>query len=257
MEIIVNHSFIPSIGNGTICAKCHKDAISHTNEAVCECCPNIGPVELVFGGILMCKSCYKKELSLQNENRKPENQAARINQMNASLQKARDIDNSIQISSDIFNAKTVAILDLKKLIDDNETITNKPYALASELTERFTHLKNIIFEANKSVIDATNEQKAIQVYLNNLANQLRVEEREKLKIADINYKPPVVKPSTPKHIKTSSAKKLDKAELRKYAMELGVNEFTLQMLVVSKGITVEQAANMLRKSINEAKSESN
>ena len=119
-----------------------------------------------------------------------------------------------------------------------------------------SHFQKVIFDANQAVIDATNNQKAIQVYLNNLANTLRAEEREKLKIQDINYQPTKVKPiKTVKPVTTRKPVKLDKAELNKYAMELGVSLFTLQMVCVSQGITPEQAANKLRKSINEAKSE--
>ena len=106
---------------------------------------------------------------------------------------------------------------------------------------------------NEKLVDLNNQQKAIQVYLNNLANKLRAEEREKLKLADINYKPNVVKPVV-KTVKTKS--KLDKVELRKYAAELGVDEFTLQMLVVAKGLTIEKAAALLRSTMKQAISES-
>jgi len=255
----MNHSFTPSIVDKEKCAICKQDAIAHTEQATCQACNNVGPVDLKYGNFLMCKSCQEKELKAEQERMKPENQQARVEAMNASMnariRESQAIDSSIQVRGDLFNAATVAIVDLKKAIDDDSQITNKPYALAETLMQRFQHFKNVVFEANEKIIDATNNQKAIQVYLNNLANQLRVEEREKLKLADINYKPGNIKPVKPNVIKTSAAKKLDKAELKKYAAELGIAEFTLQMLVVSKGITVEQAANLLRKSINEAKSE--
>jgi hypothetical protein len=185
---------------------------------------------------------------------KPENQQKRIDAMYAAMDASRQTDSKVEVREDLFNAATVAIVDLKKIIDENPVITNKPYALAEELRNRFETFKKAIFVANEKIIEATNHQKAIQVYLNNLANQLRQEEREKLKLADINYKPGLVKP-----IKTASAPKIrkpkfDKAELAKYAKELGVSEFTLQMVCVAKGIPVETAANQLRKSISEAKS---
>jgi Zn-dependent metalloprotease len=206
----------------------------------------------------MCPDCWKKEQDTHNETMKPENQQARVDAMNKAMTESRKLDSTIEVRSDLFNAATVSIIDLKKLIDDNPTITNKPFALAETLTERFSHFKKVIFDANESIIEATNNQKAIQVYLNNLANSLRAEEREKLKLADINYKPGAVKPvktvSTVKVRKAST--KLDKKELDKYAKELGVSAFTLQMLCVSQGITPEMAANKLRKSIKESLSES-
>lgn len=261
------HDFQPSITDANKCRVCHQ--VGHK----CEVCDaefitkidNEGnekqvpiQLELMYNTILMCEPCRDKEINLTAEINKPENVQKRIddsnNRMDAAIRAARMVDESIQIKTDLFNAATVAIVTLKAEIDNNPTIDNKPYALAEELTRRFTHFQNVIFEANKAIVDAANNQKAIQVYLNTLANQLRAEEREKLKISDINYQPKAVKPVVKK---VTTKPKLDKVELRKYASELGISEFTLQMLVVQKGITVEAAANMLRKSVNEAKSESN
>jgi hypothetical protein len=249
----MDHSFIPSFTDSSKCAKCKFNEIAHSESAECETCNNIGPVDLVYGNMLMCKSCQVNEAKLQTDNMNVDEVSKRLRHINPIIEASRNIDSSIQVRTDLFNAATVSIVELKSTIDNDESITNKPYALATELTQRFTHFKNVVFEANETIIAASNQQKAIQIYLNNLSNQLRSEEREKLKIADINYKPSVAKIVKPKSIKTAS-KKLDKIELRKYATELGVSEFTLQMLVISKGITVEVAANLLRNSINETKS---
>ncbi len=254
----MNHSFIKSTSTGINsdkCAKCNMPLIAHTDMATCDCCPKIGPVEVVYGNMLMCSECRAREFKTSQEHMSESNQKQRVADMNAALMASRSVDNGIEVKTDLFNAATVAIVDLKKLIDDNPEITNKPFALASELKNRFEHFKSVIFDMNEKIIEAGNNQKAIQVYLNNLANQLRADERERLKIADINYHPSAPKQSKPKTIKVSSAKKLDKVELKKYAMELNIPEFTLQMLVVSKGITVEAAANMLRRSIKESLSE--
>lgn len=270
----MNHNFVESHDGTDKCAKCKFPSIAHGDEATCDCCPNKGKVEIRYGNMLMCQACWEKEQAAHAESMKPENQQARVDAMhirtnaamnaartdmlNNAMSASRRLDASVEVRSDLFNAATVAIVDLKKLIDENVEITNKPYALAEALTERFTHFKKVVFDANEAIIEATNNQKAIQVYLNNLANQLRAEEREKLKLQDINYKPGAIKPiSTVKTVKVraASSKKLDKKELDKYAKELQVSAFTLQMLCVSQGITPEQAANKLRKSIKEAQSE--
>lgn len=251
----MNHPFVASLTNKETCAVCKHPSIAHGDEATCEVCNNIGPVELKYGNMLMCADCAKKEADAWALNNTPAAQQGRIDTLNASIEKARAVDATINVRTDLFNAATVSIMEIKKSIDEDTNIPNKPYALAEELTNRFNHYKAVIFEMNEKIVESANAQKAIQVYLNNLANSLRAEEREKLKLQDINYKPKDVKSVTPKAIRTSSTKKLDKVELRKYATELGVSEFILQTLVVSKGISVEQAANMLRKSINEAKSE--
>lgn len=227
----------------------------------CEACDSVDvSIKIHYGNMWFCDECWKKELEAQAENMSPENVAIRLNElekrntekdkMNETLRQAQMIDNSIQVKTDLFNAATVSIIELKNSIDSDDTVTNKPYTLAKELMDRFTHFKSTIFELNQRIIEAGNQQKAIQVYLNQLANTLRVEEREKLKIADISYKPTATKISSPKPIKVST--KLNKVELRKYAAELGISEFTLQMIVVQKGITVDAAAKMLRVSINSA-----
>lgn len=230
----------------------------------CEACEKTEvKITCHYGNMWFCDDCWEKEQAATKEHMSPENQQKRVDAYRSSvesrvLETSRAIDATIQVRTDLFNAATTAIIDLKKAIDENPEVTNKPYALAEELTNRFNHFKQVIFDAQQQILEAGNQQKAIQVYLNQLANSLRAEEREKLKIADINYKPSAVKPAKVKPVSTTGTKKstkLDKAELRKYAAELQVSEFTLQMLCVAQGITPEQAANKLRKSIAEAKSE--
>lgn len=231
---------------------------------VCAICRERESNAIRYGNMPMCNQCWEKEQAMTAENMSPENQQARVIAQqqvmersrieNATIEMSQKIDNSITIRSDIFNAKTTAILDLKAAIDNDETIANKPYALAETLKTRFEHLSSVIFDAQQVVMDGANEQKAIQSYLNTLANQLRSEEREKLKLADISYKPQTIKP-TVKTVKTTGTKaskvpahrqKFDKEALKKYATELGVPEFHLQQVVIQQGVTVEKAADIVR-----------
>lgn len=206
-----------------------------------------------YGNMWFCDDCWKKEEQYTKENQSPENQQARVlsvtHPIKNAVETAEKIDSSIEIRTDLFNAATVAIVDLKKSIDENPEITNKPYALAEILKKRFEHFQEVVFDLRKQEIEATNNQRAIQVYLNNLANQLRAEEREKLRIADINYKPAAIKEPKVKSVttrQTSKKTKIDKVSLRKAASELGISEFTLQMLCVSQGLSVEDAVKKLR-----------
>jgi hypothetical protein len=217
----------------------------------------------------MCAECWAKEcnMSVSDVNAQTERERQHIERMDADRERAklnvilqsREIDATIQVRTDIFNAATTAIVELKKSIDENESIINKPYALAEELKNRFVHYKEVIFSHNEAIIEAGNQQKAIQVYLNNLANSLRAEEREKLKIQDINYKPQAVKPVKTRTITTTGTNKkqakFDMAGLKKYAAELGVAISTLQGVCIAKGCTPEAAADMLRKSIEAAKAQ--
>jgi len=221
-----------------------------------------------YGNMWFCDECWDKEIKTSQEHMSPENQAKRVDAYRSSveskvIQASRVIDSSIRVKSDIFNAATIAIVNIKKSIDENPEVTNKPYALAEELMKRFGHFTKVIFDGNQQISEiakqisaAGTNQQAIQIYLNQMANQLRAEEREKLRIADINYKPqPVTKVAKIKTSGTARKGKLDIKELQKYAKDVGVELFTLQMFCVQKGVTPEMGANMLRRIIAEGKSE--
>jgi hypothetical protein len=198
-----------------------------------------------------CSACIEKEKQLQAANNTPEKIQERLD----TLARSTQVDASIQVRTDIFNAQTVAIVELQKAIAADDTITNKPYALAETLVNRFEHLRNVVFELNKQIADAGSEQRAIHTYLNTLANSLRVEEREKLRIADINYKPQPVKQHTVKQVRTTgtSAKKASKKEIAEAAKQLGIAEFTLSAFVIQSGGNLETAVNKIKASIAAAK----
>jgi hypothetical protein len=185
--------------------------------------------------MLLCKVCWDKEAQIP---------------INAVLKEARDIDTQVELRTDIFNAKTKAILDIKAAIDSDETIENKNLKLAEILKARFLQFRTVIFEAQQKIVDASNEQKAIQIYLNTLANQLRAEEREQLQLQNINYKPAQVKPAkTPK----PKVRKLDKNELRRVAGQYELPEFLLQQIAVQKNMEIVDAAEFLKKQIEDRK----
>jgi len=239
---------------------------------ICAICRTAPANSIRYGNLPYCNPCWDKEVELQAANNTPEKIAERKAAQpaikstpvldNEVVKMSQQIDATIQIRSDVFNAKTTAILDVKAAIDNDVNVTNKPYALAEVLKTKFEHLSSVIFDKNQEIMDATNEQRAIQVYLNNLANTLRAEEREKLKIQDIKYTPSPVKVPGVKSIKTTGVttkktpahkQKIDKEALKKYATELGISEFILQSIVIQKGVTVEKAADILRASIQSAK----
>ena len=221
--------------------------------------------------IFYCRSCWEKDIATMAAHQAAATEILTIPSQNHSsrttptalpgpiainsvLKESADIDSKVEVRADLFNAETKSIIELKAAIDADATITNKAYALAETLVNRFTHHKTVVFELNQKLIEEGNKQKAIQIYLNTMANQLRAEEREKLKINDLNYKPAPPKAVKVKPVATTTTKKkIDKKELREAAGRLGVSEFTLQMIVVQKGITVADAEKMLAASINAAK----
>ncbi len=243
---------------------------------ICATCRTANADDIRYGNLPMCNNCWEKEKALQAENMSPENQQARVdaaNKVSATKQMETDIvrlssqiDNSIVVSSDIFNAKTTAILDLKAAIDNDDSVQNKPYKLAETLKTRFEHLTSVIFGAGETIKDANNEQKAIQQFLNGLANSLRSEEREKLRLQDIKYQPQPVKSPTVKTVKTTGTRaskvpahrqKLDKEAIKKYASELGVPEFHIQQICVSQGVIPEKAADIVRAMLQKMREQAN
>ena len=222
----------------------------------CECCPNQGQNYVKHMTMIMCPECLAKEKALQLESNA--NAEHRVNEHNEtmSLKLVEKIDYSNQIKSDIFNAETVSILEIKKIIDSDATIENKNFALAKQITDRINHFKKTIFEKNDEIIELSNKQRVVQTYLNNLSNSLRIEEREQIKLADINYKPAAVKPVKSKAINLAKPKKYDKTELHRFTNEINefliskgkapIPESILQMVCVSRNMTPEQAANELK-----------
>lgn len=228
--------------------------VDHSDKATCEACPNKGTMELYpdINGMLLCPDCISKEELIRNS---PESQQARVNELKASyppgmnilnerLRESHEILNSIKIRSDVFNAETVAIMDIKKTIDadDSIPIDQKYFTWVKETTLLNYSLKKAIFENSEEGVRLVNRQQAIQTNLNELANKLRIDEREKLKLINIDYKPTSVKVSKPKENKVGT-KKFDRAELKKWASLSGAPEAVLQGICVAKNMSPELAAS--------------
>ena len=257
----MDHSFIPSQIDVTQCAKCHYDVISHTTMATCEVCSNSGNME-IFTDMLLCSSCIEKEIQTAKEYQSPELQESRLNESKGVLtignlvDKARAIDYSIQVRTDIHNAKTLAIEEVKKSIiaDSNIAGEQKQFEFAKYLTEHFTHLQKVAFEHQEAVVNTQNEIRVVQQTLNQLANSLRAEEREKLKILSPNYKPGAVKaPAKPRVSKKITFNKIELITEAKKLQDEGFSMITwsmLQMTCVSRNMTPSQAADVMRKTLS-------
>lgn len=212
---------------------------------ICECCPNDGPL-FKFIDIKMCAPCLDRELECQKDLKDPAKQAERLqahrNLENVHLEHIRQENARLKVSTDIFNAKIKSIADLKKEIDSSE-IENKNFTLAKVLNERYVHLNNLLHEHHGKIAEYENEQRAIQTFYNDFSKQLREEERKKLQLADLTYKPlPVVqkvKKETPK-------KKYDKTGIAAASMISGIPEQLIQMVCVARDITPEAAVMILK-----------
>ena len=216
------------------------------DNGICESCPNEG-ARYKFIDIKMCWDCYSRELEFQKEIADPAKQAERLqahkNIENIHLQHIREENAAIRISSDIFNAKIKSIQSLKEAIDADPTIENKNWALAQVLNERYVHLNDLLHGKRKEVAEAENEQRAIQTYYNDLSKKLRIEEREKLKLADLTYKPLPVPVKEKKEVKV---KKYDKTGIAAAALMSGIQEALIQMVCVARDITPQAAVMILK-----------
>jgi len=233
----MNHPFSPSITDPTKCTTCTREYIDHSDRATCENCGSSGEMNLTSTKRLLCIECDYKEVRV----RTPDELTDRANLVR---QKFTEIDAQIKIQTDIFNAKTIAIHEIKKSIDEDPSIpeNEKYFALAKHIETRFNNLVDIISGRRKEIVEAENEQRAIQTYYNELSKKLRAEERENIRLKDVTYRP-----IEPKVAKTPKAPKIKKGpnlnEVKEACVQHGIPEAMamVQMVCVATGIGVEEA----------------
>lgn len=271
----MDHKFELVGQNFTSCARCKYPPIAHGDQATCEACPNIGIVS-IYQGMLLCKECKDKEL----EHQSPANQEKRLQEsrerervahMNTAMapvlsldgviDRARAIDQTIQVKSDIYNAQTVDNKTLKDAVWADETIPadQKYFKYATILRERQETFQKVIDDSQTLIIDNQNKQRVIQQELNLLSNQLRQEQRDKLHLDNPTYDPAKIKNIREAVTKPKSLgqqkQKFDKKELITVAAALqaegfiAVNWSMLQMVATSKNMTVKQAAEHIKKTM--------
>lgn len=212
----------------TTCFRCRKSDI------YCE-------LANINGTIYLCLDCKKSQKEFEDKVINAMNENAKASDI---LANAKMIDASLRVQTDIFNAQTVTIHELRMAIDNDESITDKHFTLAKFLSERFVHLQDLITSARSSIIEAETKQRAIQTYYIELSKKLRQEQREQLKLKDLQYKPVEVKTVTPKKVST---KKADKEEAARVAKESGVPLQVLMLLALTKNLSYKDAALEFKK----------
>lgn len=239
----MDHNFVPSQLNSSVCARCKYDETSHTSRATCEQCGSSGTCN-VFTGMLLCMDCIANEKRAILENQSEEKQAERLRSHQALTEMAKRVDQSVTVKSDVYNAETIATIKVFQSIDSDESIQNKVFAKAQFLSERYEHFSKVVFEARSVLETATSSQRAIQSQLNELANQLREDERSKLQLNDLNYHPSVVKPKRSES-RAQRVKKWTKASVREAAANYKVPVDAVQMICVARNLDAESAAKIL------------
>ncbi len=102
------------------------------------------------------------------------------------------------------------------------------------------------------MVEKSNKQKADQTYLNDLANKLRVAEREAIHLADINYQPSTNKVTKPRE--RSIQLKFDKNEVKRVAQATRLPEHIVQTICVQKNWTPQQFLESLNVAVTQSES---
>ena len=235
----MNHQFIASSENKMLCAfqaqhngiisgsVCGRTYLDHTAAARCESCLKCGICNIV-DGLLLCDACAEH---------------IKTNHFNL-IEESRNIDRSIRSNQDFFNAKTIALRDLRAAIDNDASISNKDEAFKAEILTRYEHFSTHLFELDNERYQVQLEKAVVKKSLDELAASLRADERERIKIADANYVPPArskpVKPRVAKQEKLSVFEQM----IKTYASMHGITEtearITLQKGLKAQGIETDK-----------------
>jgi hypothetical protein len=235
----MKHGFIAGTIDRTSCLKCKRDEISHTAYAQCEACPNKGICE-IYNDMLLCMGCFTRE-SIAGLKKKHELPANSVQNAQAIMPQIRESEsnaverlaqklqnNNIEKSADYFNAKTVQLTDLEAKYMNDESIPadKRYYEFAKHIVNEHARLTPILFEAIDVQVEIMSNQNAMTVYLNGIANKLRLEERAELKVKDIEYQPKTA-PNKVKAVKMTPLERL----AEQYAKSLGVDIETAKNMV--------------------------
>jgi len=241
----IRHIFIPNDeSKRDICSvpNCNRNKFEHK----CQVCER-GITVYMLADIPLCYACYEREMELKRQ--VESNSQVRLD----AIRTITLSDSVVQTRADYYNAEMLSIVEMKQLIDNDDTIgiDQKQFKLAEMVQTRVKNLQQSLFEIDEQRIAIINQQRAIQTYLNELSTKLRAEEREKLKLQDLNYQPkaPVLKQPKAPSVKKTTNNQID-AQAKIVANEFGLSETSvamfLKMFMTSKGLTLEQAVNMFR-----------
>jgi hypothetical protein len=235
----MKHSFVVNKLNPKLCGFCNRDFMSHTKKAQCNDCKKITDCEL-FGtspsAKLLCPSCteiaiHNNTVILEGTKIKRELNALEF-ALNGTVEQAKEIDNATRLSGDIFNAHTIPYVVIRDSIEQDETIPQdeKAFRVHEAIMARIESFKPLIRKLDDEKHQLVIQQMAGINLLRDYGNGLRKEIRERLREADNNYIVPVaeVKPRIKKETK-------------------GTVDRLVESLALAKGISIEDAAELLRK----------
>jgi hypothetical protein len=204
----------------------------------CEVCDKPELVLYVTqGGILMCQPCIDDE----------KEKLAKYVQMNNVVQTFKQVDQTIHVAQDIYNAKTIPMIQLRAAIEQDENIPvgQKDFVFAQKCEEHMIHLKEILKKQRQEVEENENELRAWGTNQQVAIGKLRLELRGQFTARNIDYapsKPKITKSSTKEKAPKSASKKVTAAQAREAAEKYGVNHVLVLMTAQGSNISAEDAA---------------
>lgn len=263
----MNHSFIPSLIDKSLCQTCKYSLIAHGSEAQCESCPNVSNCELIESDgahILMCESCAIRERQIQLEldqhriaqqkaegttttgNSSEERVTELVNRLSKELPldarqfHVQEITSIVSIEQEL---RSYSVCDTNHassricergteccitLHSQEMTEDEQAFKLAEIVNDRLESFKKNLFELRKIEAELKVDMITDQRYLNLLVPSLRKEYREKFSQYDLTYTP-ATPIITPKVIKPRQS----------------ASEKALESLANLMGISVEEAKRKL------------
>jgi len=221
----------------------------------CESCPNMG-VEFapykVIDNINMCIICQKRDAevkieldmnkSLNNENNDMENDPIELIDNLVATIALDNIDEPLVTFQDFFNAETKAFVVVREEIFKDKEIPDdqKFFEYARRIKEQHFHFRRVLFEVKKVEVEINARDRALQYLLNSILSKFKTEEREKLKLSDINYQPKVVANKAPRVRLTGEAKLIDNyARMMNISVEEATKLFKNFMRTAADNITTD------------------
>ncbi len=204
----------------------------------CEVCDKPGvDVWPTPGNIDMCADCKAEDDAIRSK-------ASTVGNI---IEHSVKVDTSIEVKSDLFNAATVAAVELKAAIENDESIPadQKEFKYAQMCYDRFLHFQKVAFEKHQEYIAVENEKRAWQVQTQTIAGKLRSEYRDHFKNLNVNYAPTPVKAikEVAKTRKPKTAAKV--SESREAAAKYKVDSTLVHMMVTKRNMSAEDAAKEL------------
>lgn len=216
-------------------------------------CNNATNVEVTreHGNIMMCSICREHEIKA----------IERDNAAKATISQFQQASASVQIKQDVFNAKTVAAIELRGAIENNSEIPaeSKELAFMEECKTHVLHFKQVVFDLQTSLADAQNSLAMWQTQGQMSAGKVRVEARKGYELFDVNYHPEPGKKIKPVKVPVPhvSAKQTTK-DAREAAAKYNLPDYHMvHMWASSNHISHDEAAKQLADFRDKAKAQKN